>query len=145
VFPSHIYLHCLTEPPNSPMGCLSSKPVQEQEPRASPSAPTTQRTQSPATVVTSPPIASVPSTATLSQPRSRTPSLRQRTHNTGGSSSTHRTRTQSAPQNVQGSSSQDRRRAQTLAPGGRSDPVPRMPNTGESDAWLGNEPSITTL
>jgi len=145
VFPTHIYSHCLTGPlrVNAPMGCLSSKPVQETP--APPSAQPTQRTQSPPTVVTPPPVASVPSTATFSQPRRQTPSLRQRTHSTGGSSSTPRIRTQSAPHNAQGSSSRDRRRAQTLAPGERSDPVPRMPNIGESDAWLGNEPSITAL
>ena len=125
------------------MGCFSSKPAPETPVPLS--TPTAQRIQSPAAVPTPPPVASVPSTATLSRHHSRTPSLRQRTHSTGGSSSTSRPRTQSAPQNMPGSSSRDRRRAQTLAPGERSDPVPRMPNIGESDAWPGNEPSITAL
>ena len=38
-----------------------------------------------------------------------------------------------------GLSSRDCRWAQTLAPGGPSEPVPRMSNMGESDTWLGNE------
>ena len=120
--------HCLTGPLNFPMGCLSSKPVQESP--APPSAPITQRTQGPATVVTPHPNVSVPSTPTLSRPRSRTPSLRQPTH-TEGSSSTSRSRARSMPQNPERSSSQDRRRARTLTPGERNDPVPSMPNPGE--------------
>jgi len=113
------------------MGCFASKPaVHHDEPPAPPSAPMAQRARSSTTVPTPPPSASVPSTPTLSRPRSRTPSLRQPTH-TEGSSSTSRTRTRSMPQNLERSSSQDRRRARTLTPGERHDSVPRMPNPGE--------------
>jgi len=115
------------------MGCFASKPEVHESPPP-PSVLMTQRAQSSTTVPTPPPTASVPSTPTLSRPRSRTSSLRQPTH-TEGSSSTSRTRARSMPQNLERSSSQDRRRAQTLTPGER--------HTRMCDSWLGYEPSIT--
>jgi len=100
------------------------------EPPAPPSAPMTQRAQSSTTVLRPPPIASVPSTSTLSRPRSRTHFTHQPTH-TEGSSSTPRTRTRAMPQNLERSSSPVRRRVRALTPGERHDSVPRMPNPGE--------------
>jgi len=105
----------------------------QHEPPAPSSAPMAQRAQS-STVVPIPlPSASVPSTPTLSRPRTRTPSLRQQTHTEEPSSTSRpRARAVGIPPNPERLCSPDRRRAQTVAPGERHHPVPRMPNPAES-------------
>ena len=93
-------------------------------------------------VLTATPPVSEPSSANLSRTRSRAQSLHQASrHSTKRSGSTHRTRTQSAPQNAQpmrSFSSQDRRiRAQTsVTPGMGSHSIPGPSNPGECDSWL---------
>ena len=135
------------------MGCLSSKPSDPPAPEppvrvASAPPPPTVVTPTPATP---PPLASEHSSSTLHRSRSRRTSTHS-THRGEGSDPTRRDRRKSAPDQppipLQALPSQDRSRirAQTfVAPGKGSHPVPRLPNPGEDDAWLGYGFSMTSL
>ena len=141
------------------MGCTSSKnvapdPVPPARAASAPSGPPAVVTPTPATPAILPtPLASEHSSSTLHRTHSR--SRRTSTHSTHrgeGSDPTRRDRRKSAPDQppipLQALPSQDRSRirAQTfVAPGKGSHPVPRLPNPGEDDAWLGYGLLMTSL